>query len=199
MIIVREKIPGGYRLIRQQPRDTIANMGRIERELEKIQRVKDDEANKRLNLALRGREKAYGATEAEQIPNSTIAGREARTSSMNAGNPCGPGYEWIDAPQSPNKTKHRATKCCYSLDKQMEVMVIIMRDTSMIQYDGVDAVLWDILKNSDSTHDFIEDYLDGVPWSKVTYSQLPRKRPEEFQLGIERQCASIAVSTERAP
>ncbi len=168
-------------------------MGRIERELEKLQRVKDDEANKRLNLALRGREKTYEGVkppyeldEAERIPNSTIAGREARTSSMNAGNPCGPGYEWIDAPQSPNKTKHRATKCCYTLDKQMEVMVIIMRDTSMIQYDGVDAVLWDILKNSDSTHDFVEDYLDGVPWSKVTYSQLPRKRPEEFQLGIER-------------
>jgi len=158
-------------------------MGRIERELEKLQRVKDDEANKRLNLALRGREKAFGE---EQTPNSTIAGREARTSSMSAGNPCGPGYEWIDAPQSPNKTRHRATKCCYTLDKQMEVMVIIMRDTSMIMYDGVDAVLWDILKNSDSTHDFVEDYLDGVPWSKVTYSQLPRKRPEEFQLGIER-------------
>jgi len=158
-------------------------MGRIERELEKLQRVKDDEANKRLNLALRSREKAFGE---EQTPNSTIAGREARISSMDSGNPCGPGYEWIDAPQNPNKTRHRAQKACYSIDKQMEVMVILMRDDSMIMYDGVDAVLWDILKNSDSTHDFIEDYLDGVPWTKVTYSQLPRKRPEEFQLGIER-------------
>jgi hypothetical protein len=68
----------------------------------------------------------------------------------------------------------------------MEVLVIIMRDGSMIQYDGVDPVLWDVLKNSDSTHDFIEMYLDGHPWSKTTYSGLPRKRPEEFQLGIER-------------
>jgi hypothetical protein len=65
----------------------------------------------------------------------------------------------------------------------MEVLVIGMRDGSMIQYDGVDPVLWDILKNSDSTHDFIELYLDGSPWSKTSYSNLPRKRPEEFQLG----------------
>lgn len=119
-------------------------------------------------------------------PNTTVKGREARISSMDSGNPCGPGYEWIDAPQSSGKTRHRAQKCCYSIDKAMEVLVIIMRDDSMIMYDGVDSVLWDILKNYDSTHDFIEMYLDGTPWSKVTYAQLPRKRPEEFQLGIER-------------
>jgi len=142
-----------------------------------------DEENKKLNLALRGRERVFGE---EESSNSTIAGREARLSSMDAGNPCGPGYEWIQAPQSSGKTRHRAQKCCYSVDKAMEVLVIIMRDGSMIQYDGVDPVLWDVLKNSDSTHDFIEMYLDGHPWSKVTYSGLPRKRPEEFQLGIER-------------
>jgi hypothetical protein len=65
----------------------------------------------------------------------------------------------------------------------MEVLVIGMRDGSMIQYDGVDPVLWDILKNSDSTHDFITLYLDGAPWSKTDYSNLPRKRPDEFQFG----------------
>ena len=142
-----------------------------------------DLENKRLNLALRGREKIFGE---EQTPNSTIEGREARISSMDSGNPCGPGYEWIDAPQSSGKTRHRATKCCYSVDKAMEVLVIIMRDGSMIQYDGVDSMLWDLLKQYDSTHDFIEMYLDGHPWSKTQYSNLPRKRPEEFQLGIER-------------
>jgi len=73
----------------------------------------------------------------------------------------------------------------------MEVLVIGMRDTidkdnTMIQYDGVDPVLWDILKNSDSTTDFINLYLDGAPWSRVSYSNLPRKRPDEFQYGIGR-------------
>lgn len=153
------------------------------RDLREAAQQRADLENKRLNLALRGREKVFGD---EGTPNSTIEGREARLSSMDAGNPCGPGYEYIEAPQSSGKTRHRATKCCYSVDKAMEVLVIIMRDGSMIQYDGVDSVLWDVLRNSDSTHDFIELYLDGHPWSKVTYSGLPRKRPEEFQLGIER-------------
>jgi hypothetical protein len=153
------------------------------RDLREAAQAREDLENKRLNLALRAREKLYGEGE---TPNSTPAGREARISSMDAGNPCGPGYEWIEAPQSSGKTRHRAQKCCYSVDKAMEVLVIIMRDGSMIQYDAVDAVLWDVLKNSDSTHDFIEMYLDGHPWSKTQYSTLPRKRPEEFQLGVER-------------
>jgi hypothetical protein len=153
------------------------------RDLREAAQQRADLENKRLNLALRGREKVFGD---EQTPNSTIEGREARLSSMDAGNPCGPGYEWIEAPQSPGKTRHRATKCCYSVDKAMEVLVILMRDGSMIQYDGVDSMLWDLLKQYDSTHDFIEMYLDGHPWSKTQYSNLPRKRPEEFQLGVER-------------
>jgi hypothetical protein len=97
---------------------------------------------------------------------------------------CGPGYETITAPQSPNKTRHRATHCCYSIDREMEVLVIIMRDKKWIQYDGVDPVLWDVLKNSDSTDDFIRLYLDSHPWSETNYQTLPRKRPDEFQFGV---------------
>ncbi len=154
------------------------------RDLDRLRQQYEDEQNKRLNLSLRGREKVFG--EPEEL--STPEGREARTSSMQATNPCGPGYEWITAPTS-NKVdaygrpRPRAYYACYSLDKEMEVLVIGMRDGSMIQYDGVDPVLWDVLKNSDSTHDFITLYLDGIPWSKTNYSNLPRKRPEEFQLG----------------
>jgi len=150
----------------------------VGRDLDRLRAQYDDETNKRLNLSLRGREKVFGDAEAE-----ALAGREARMTSMSSTSPCGPGYEYIDAPQSPGKTRHRAVYACYSLDKEMEVLVIGMRDGSMIQYDGVDPVLWDVLKNSDSTHDFIELYLDGSPWSKTTYQNLPRKRPEEFQLG----------------
>ena len=156
------------------------------RDLDRIRQQLDDEANKKLNIALRGREKLFG--ESEEQEQSTIEGREARLSSMSSSNPCGPGYEHITAPTSGKtdvlgRPRPRAYYACYSLDKEMEVLVIGMRDGSMIQYDGVDAVLWDILKNSDSTHDFITLYLDGAPWSKTDYSNLPRKRPEEFQLG----------------
>jgi hypothetical protein len=154
----------------------------VGRDLDRIRQQQEDAANKRLNLALRGREKVFGDTDSEALAEA-LAGREARMTSMSSSNPCGPGYEYIDAPQSPGKTRHRAVYACYSLDKEMEVLVIGMRDGSMIQYDGVDPLLWDVLKNSDSTHDFIELYLDGAPWSKTTYQNLPRKRPEEFQLG----------------
>lgn len=155
----------------------------VGRDLDRLRAIQEDEANKRLNLALRGREKLFGDAEAE-----AIAGREARKSSMSPSSPCGPGYEHIVAPTSGKvdpygKPRPRAYYACYSLDKEMEVLVIGMRDGSMIQYDGVDPVLWDVLKNSDSTSGFINLYLDGHPWSKTTYQNLPRKRPEEFQLG----------------
>jgi hypothetical protein len=161
------------------------------RDLDRIRQQLDDEANKKLNIALRGREKLYG--DDEVTAQSTIEGREARLSSMSSSNPCGPGYEYITAPTSGKtdalgRPRPRAYFACYSVDKEMEVLVIGMRDTidkdnTMIQYDGVDAVLWEILKNSDSTTDFINLYLEGAPWSRVSYSNLPRKRPDEFQLG----------------
>ena len=127
------------------------------RDLDRLRQQLDDEANKKLNLSLRGREKLFG--DDEEQAQSTIEGREARLSSMSSSNPCGPGYEWITAPTSGKtdvlgRPRPRATYACYSIDNEMEVMVIGKRDGSMIQYDGVDALLWDILKNSDSTHDF---------------------------------------------
>lgn len=159
----------------------------LARTLREAAQQRADLENMRLNLTYRGREKVFGDQETDEgTPNSTIAGREARISSMDSGNPCGPGYEWINAPQSAGKLRHRATKACYSIDKAMEVLVIIMRDESMIMYDGVDSMLWDLLKQYDSTNDFIDMYLDGAPWTKVEYHQLPRKRPEEFDLGRER-------------
>jgi hypothetical protein len=156
------------------------------RDLDRLAALYADEQNKKLNYARRGYEKVFG--DPEEQAQSTLEGREARISSMSSSNPCGPGYEHITAPTSGKtdvlgRPRPRAYYACYSLDKEMEVLVIGMRDGSMIQYDGVDAVLWDILKNSDSTHDFITLYLDGAPWSKTNYSNLPRKRPEEFQLG----------------
>jgi len=156
------------------------------KDLDRLAQQYADQQNKILNLSLRGREKVFG--DEDEQTTSTLEGREARIASMTSSNPCGPGYEYITAPTSGKtdvlgRPRPRAYYACYSLDKEMEVLVIGMRDGSMIQYDGVDPVLWDILKNSDSTHDFITLYLDGAPWSKTDYSNLPRKRPDEFQFG----------------
>jgi hypothetical protein len=156
------------------------------KDLDRLAQQYADQQNKLLNLSLRGREKVFG--DEDDLTTSTLEGREARIASMTSSNPCGPGYEYITAPTSGKtdvlgRPRPRAYYACYSLDKEMEVLVIGMRDGSMIQYDGVDPILWDILKNSDSTHDFITLYLDGAPWSKTDYSNLPRKRPDEFQFG----------------
>jgi hypothetical protein len=153
------------------------------RNLDRLAQQYEDEANKRLNLSLRGREKVFGDTEAQ-----SLEGREARMTSMSSTSPCGPGYEYIDAPTSGKtdpygRPRPRAYYACYSLDPELKVLAIGMRDGSLIQYDDVEPDVWQALKTSTSTTAFLDSYLDGWPWSKTTYQNLPRKRPEQFQLG----------------
>jgi hypothetical protein len=148
------------------------------RDLDRLAALYADEQNKKLNLSLRGREKVFGDPDAE-----ALAGREARMTSMSSSSPCGPGYEYITAPQDPNKTRHRAEYACYSLDPELKVLAIGMRDGSLIQYNKIEPEIWDALKGSTSTNDFIGTYLLNWPWTKTDYQNLPRKRPEEFQLG----------------
>ena len=156
------------------------------RNLDRLAQQYEDESNKRLNLSLRGREKVFG--DPDQQAQSTLEGREARMTSMSSTSPCGPGYEYIDAPTSGKtdpygRPRPRAYYACYSLDPELNVLAIGMRDGSLIQYDGVEPDVWQALKNATSTSAFLDDYLDGWPWSKTTYQNLPRKRPEQFQLG----------------
>jgi hypothetical protein len=153
------------------------------RNLDRLAQQYEDESNKRLNLSLRGREKVFGDADAQ-----SLEGREARMTSMSSTSPCGPGYEYIDAPTSGKtdpygRPRPRAYYACYSLDPELNVLAIGMRDGSLIQYDGVEPDVWQALKNATSTSAFLDDYLDGWPWSKTTYQNLPRKRPEQFQLG----------------
>jgi len=162
--------------------------------LDRLAKQRADEENKRLNLSYRGREKVFGDPD-EQVPvdQSTPAGREARMTSMSSSSPCGPGYEHIVAPTS-GKTdalgnpRPRAYYACYSLDPEMGILAIGMRDTidkdnTLIQYDNITPDVWQALKDSSSTTEFLNTYLDGWPWRRVSYQNLPRKRPDQFQLG----------------
>jgi hypothetical protein len=156
------------------------------RDLDRLAQAYQDKLNKDLNLSLRGREKVFG--DPDQQAQSTLEGREARMTSMSPSSPCGPGYEYITAPTSGKtdpygRPRPRAYYACYSLDPELNVLAIGMRDGSLIQYDGVEPDVWQALKNATSTSAFLDDYLDGWPWSKTTYQNLPRKRPEQFQLG----------------
>ena len=162
--------------------------------LDRLAKQRADEENKRLNLSYRGREKVFGDPD-EQVPvdQSTPAGREARMTSMSSSSPCGPGYEHIIAPTT-GKTdvlgnpRPRAYYACYSLDPEMGILAIGMRDTidkdnTLIQYDNITPDVWQALKDSSSTTEFLNTYLDGWPWRRVSYQNLPRKRPDQFQLG----------------
>lgn len=159
--------------------------------LDRLAQAYQDKLNKDLNLSLRGREKVFG--DPDQQAQSTPEGREARMTSMSPSSPCGPGYEYITAPTS-GKTdpygnpRPRAYFACYSLDSEMGVLAIGMRDTidknnTLIQYDNITPDVWQALKDSSSTTEFLNTYLDGWPWRRVSYQNLPRKRPEQFQLG----------------
>ena len=103
---------------------------------------------------------------------------------------CGPGYEEINAPQS-NLARPRAQKCCYNA--QTETLMIVMTDPGVggypqytwVQYDNINSGLWEQLKTMDSTNDFVNDVLDGLPWARTSYGKLPRTRIDSFEIGVQ--------------
>jgi hypothetical protein len=101
---------------------------------------------------------------------------------------CGPGYEEIDAPTT-DPSRPRAHKCCYNPNAgsadNSGYLAIMMRDMSLIGYDNVTQDMWDELKSIDSTHTFINTTLGGWQWEKTSYGQLPRTRPQSFNLGTQ--------------
>ena len=66
-----------------------------------------------------------------------------------------PRFTTQTAPQSPNKSRHRAQKLAYSA--KLELLVIKMRDNSWIAYDGVDVSTWQSLRTAQSTNDWLKD------------------------------------------
>jgi len=103
---------------------------------------------------------------------------------------CGPGYEEIYAPTS-GGPRPRAQKCCYNANTQ--TLVIVMTDPgaggraqyTWIQYDGISAQDWDDLKFADSTNEFVNDALEGLPWLRTSFGKLPRTRAETFEVGTQ--------------
>ena len=103
---------------------------------------------------------------------------------------CGPGYEEINAPQS-DMTRPRAQKCCYNA--HTETLMIVMTDPGVggrpqytwIQYAEVTPEMWQLLKVMDSTNDFVNDVLEGLPWARTSYGMLPRTRTDSFEIGVQ--------------
>jgi hypothetical protein len=114
-------------------------------------RQRQDEANRRLNIVEAGKEKLGVQTTWETLS---------------------PTYTTQPAPQSPDKTRHRATKIAYS--KTAQTLVIKMRDGVWIGYENTSVETWNALKSASSTNDFINAGNLGA-WHKFDPSGMPEE------------------------
>jgi len=71
-----------------------------------------------------------------------------------------PSFTTQTAPQSPDKSRHRAKKLAYSA--KLQTLVIKMRDNSWIGYDNIDLTMWQSLRTAESTHDWIREHNLGA-------------------------------------
>jgi len=155
--------------------------------LRTLAQQKADEDNKRLNLAMRGREKVFGEEEELQ---AISAAREAasRNARFDSSNICGPGYEMINAPTS-GGPRPRGQVACFGRalyeDPDVGYLMIVMRDGKWIGYPETPNYLWDVLRGSPSTNEFVRSALDGATWEETSYGGLPREKPDIFNLGRE--------------
>lgn len=107
----------------------------------KTQRERNDEANKKLNLAMRGREKVFNDWEV-QLPKDEERERETE-----------PAYQNITAPTT-NPDRPRALKLAYS--REAEKLVVKFRDGTWWEYNNVPIDFWNDLKASNSTGKYLK-------------------------------------------
>lgn len=115
---------------------------------------RDEDANRRLNLVERAKEDLGVSTTWETLS---------------------PTYTTQPAPQSADKSRHRATQIAYSKTAQM--LVIKMRDGKWIGYENTDESVWNALKVASSTNDFINSGKLGS-WHVFN----PDNMPEEVRV-----------------
>jgi hypothetical protein len=84
-----------------------------------------------------------------------------------------PSFTTQTAPQSPDKSRHRAQKLAYSA--KLQTLVIKMRDNSWIGYDDIDEGTWQSLRTAQSTNDWIKENSLGAggAWYNFDPSDFP--------------------------
>lgn len=174
---------------------SIYHMARIQDNYYRRKRQAEEESGqRRFNIEEAMKDKLNPEIQGSYNPYST-----ALTNRLNSGT-FGPGYEEIDAPTT-NELRPRALKAGYN--PTTETLVIIFRpnqrvnpltggnsDTGpapWIKYEGVSLDLWEGLKNSPSTGEYLRTSgIDNMSWVKIPGSgSLPRTRPQSFQSGTE--------------
>lgn len=163
---------------------------------ERKRRSEEESGQRRFNL-----EEAMKDRIEQQNQGSFNTFSTALTDKLNSAT-FGPGYEEIDAPTT-NAARPRALKAGYNPTTQ--TLVIIFRPNQKInpltggysdsgpapwiKYEGVSLDLWEGLKETGSTGEYLRTSgIDNMGWVKIQgQGGLPRTRPQNFQSGAEEQ------------
>jgi hypothetical protein len=99
----------------------------------------------------------------------------------------GTGYEVVDPAPSRGLDKRGARAQKLGYNRELQYLVILMRDDSLIGYEGVTPDEWESLENYVSTTDYIESVLSryqGGAWNSV-YGQPPQSTGQSFEQGTQ--------------
>jgi len=122
-----------------------------------------------------------------------IAVRDARINSKSLSlngaqdSDFGVGYEVVDPAPSRGLDKRGARAQKLGYNRQLNYLVILMRDGALVGYDGVTPDEWEQLGNYVSTTDYIESVLyryQGGAWNPV-YGKPPQSNEQNFEQGTQ--------------
>jgi len=99
----------------------------------------------------------------------------------------GVGYEVVDPAPSRGLDKRGARAQKLGYNRELQYLVILMRDGTLVGYDGVTTNEWESLENYVSTTDYIESVLNryqGGAWNPI-YGKPPQSAGQSFEQGTQ--------------
>jgi hypothetical protein len=122
------------------------------------------------------RESLLDRTKAAIEARSRNDGMEEYLPNIGTDSDFGPGYEVVDPAPSIGLDKRGARAQKLGYNRELEYLVILMRDDSLIGYEGVTLDEWESLGNYSSTTEYINSILSRFQngaWTQI-YGQPPQ-------------------------
>jgi hypothetical protein len=110
-----------------------------------------------------------------------------RTTRSREDSDFGVGYEVVDPAPSREIGKRGARAQKLGYNRELQYLVILMRDGTLVGYDGVSPNEWESLEGYSSTTDYIEAVLSryqGGGWNTV-YGKPPQSTGQSFEQGTQ--------------
>lgn len=113
----------------------------------------------------------------------------AKSRQLNTGQDSdfGVGYEVVDPAPTRGLDKRGARAQKLGYNRELQYLVILMRDGALVGYDGVTPDEWEALGNYISTTDYIEAVLSryqGGAWNPI-YGKPPQSTTQTFEQGTQ--------------